>query len=191
MSRSGSKDSPHVYVLRPAHAWRAIVAVALAVGVALAVAACGGSSPKNSHRTKAADALLAFSECMRAQGVTNFPDPSTRGGIQLPQGMNPGSPSFRGARTACWHLLPGGGPNGHRLTKQQIAAMVATSECMRQHGVTDFPDPYAVSGNGPPNLNPKDYSSVEMGGGEVLAIPKSIDENSPVFTQAAKDCKFH
>jgi hypothetical protein len=164
----------------------------LALVVALAVAACGGSSPKNSnHRTNAADALLAFSDCMRSHGVTNFPDPGSNGGIQLPAGSNVRSPAFRAAQSTCFHLMPGGGPNGHRLTQRQIAAMVATSECMRQHGVTGFPDPYAVSGNGPPNLNPADYSSIQMGGGEVLAIPKSINENSPVFTKAAKTCNFH
>jgi hypothetical protein len=132
---------------------------------------------------------------MRAHGVTNFPDPGGGGGGRIElnlagTGINVASPAFRAAQLACVHLLPGGGPNGHRLSRQQIAAMVATSECMRRHGVTGFPDPYAVSGNGLPNLNPADYSSIRVGGGEVLAIPNSINENSPVFLQAAKACKF-
>jgi hypothetical protein len=169
-----------------------ILAVTLALVGAAAIAACGGSSPNRSNRaSNAAHALLALSECMRAHGVTNFPDPSGHGINLTGTGINPATPAFRSAQTTCFKLMPGGGPNGHKDTKQQIDAMVATSECMREHGVTGFPDPYAWSGNGPPNLNPADYSSVEAGGGEVLAIPKSIDENSPVFTQAAKTCHFH
>jgi hypothetical protein len=175
--------------LRPTR--RVFPAAILALACGVSIAACGGSSPGKSsgHRAGRA-AFLPFSECMRAHGVTNFPDPANGGGINLPAGMNPAAPTFRSAQAACFHLMPGGGPNAHRLSQQQIAAMVATSECMRRHGVTGFPDPYAVSGNGPPNLNPADYSSVMMGGGEVLAIPKSIDENSPAFTKAAKACNF-
>jgi hypothetical protein len=173
---------------------RGWLAASLAVACAVSVAACGGSSPKKTNRSGRVDAsMLAHSECMRAHGVTNFPDPGGGGGgdINLSgTGINVASPAFRAAQSACFHLLPGGGPNGHKLSKQQIAAMVATSQCMRQHGVTGFPDPYAVSGNALPNLNPADYSSIQMGGGEVLAIPKSINENSPAFQQAAKTCHF-
>lgn len=165
------------------------MAIALAVACAVAITACGGSSPKKSTRAANRSAFLSFSECMRSHGVTNFPDPSTEGGIQLPAGMNPAAPSFRAAQRACFHLMPGGGPARHPLSKQQIAAMVKTSECMRQHGVTGFPDPYS-SPSGPPNLNPANYSSVEYGGGEVLAIPKSIDLNSPVFKQASQACHY-
>lgn len=191
MSGGGSKNSPHVYVFRPADSWRLLVVVAIGPVLALAVAACGGSSePNNSHAgSKSANAFLAFSECMRAHGVTNFPDPSSRGGIALPAGMNPAAPSFRSAQAACRHLMPGGGPGGHRATKRQVAAMVATSECMRQHGVSGFPDPFAAP-NGPPTLNPARYSTIQDMGGEVIAIPKSIDVNSPVFKQAAKACKY-
>jgi hypothetical protein len=163
----------------------------LAVICAVAIAACGGSSPSRSGHSGHRDPLLAMSECMRAHGIRNFPDPGTSGGINLDgTGINPAAPAFRTAQTACFRRMPGGGPNGHRLSRQQIAAMVATSACMRRHGVTGFPDPYSVSGSGPPNLNPADYSSIEMGGGEVLAIPKSINQRSPVFVQAAKDCHF-
>jgi len=132
---------------------------------------------------------------MRAHGVTNFPDPgggAGGGGINLNgTGINPQSPAFRAAQSTCFHLMPGGGPNGHRLSRQQVAAMVATSNCMRQHGATGFPDPYSVPLGGLPHLNPANYSSVQVGGGEVLAIPKSIDTNSPVFKKASQTCNFH
>ena len=172
--------------MAPRFTRRAAFAVILAIACAAALAACGGSSPKKSH----SDPMLALSECMRAHGIANFPDPSGHGINIGGTGINRAAPAFKAAQSTCFKLMPGGGPNGHRMSKQQIDAMVATSECMRAHGVTGFPDPYAASGSGPPNLNPADYGSVEESGGEVLAIPKSINESSPAFEQAAKTCHF-
>jgi len=166
---------------------RAVPITLLAVAFPVVLAACGGSSPgRSSSHPSAHSAFLAVGECMRSHGVTDFPDPNGNG-ITLPPGVNPAAPSFRSAQAICSHLMPGGAPNGHKDSKQ----LVATSECMRAHGVTGFPDPYSYSGSGPPNLNRRtDYSSVRAGGGEVLAVPKSIDENSPAFRQAAKACHF-
>ena len=45
---------------------------------------------------------------MRAHGVTNFPDPRPgSGGIQIPDNLNPRSPSFRSAQQACKQLRQG------------------------------------------------------------------------------------
>ena len=127
---------------------------------------------------------------MRSHGVTNFPDPSSHGGLQLPTGFNTQAPSFKAAQTACFHKLPGGGPGNQKPTKQQVDQEVAVSECMRAHGVTGFPDPTVHTG-GPPNVNPAQYSAVEDRGGVIIAIPKSIDTNSPVFKHASQTCNFH
>jgi len=130
---------------------------------------------------------------MRAHGVTNFPDPSgSGGGINISgTGINPRSPAFRAAQTVCFKLLPGGGPNSHTASAAQIREADATAQCMREHGVTGFPDP--IISNKPPydlNLNPANYSSIEAGGGMIIAIPRSIDAQSPAFENAAKACKF-
>jgi hypothetical protein len=164
----------------------------IAAAIALALAGCGSSGkPKSSSRSAHANQFLAFSQCMRAHGVTNFPDPSSSGGIQIGNGsgINPSAPSFRAAQAACFHLLPGGGPGRGKPSAAAMHQMVAMSACMRAHGVTGFPDPTESSG-GPPNLNPADYSLVEDRGGVVLAVPKSIDPNSPVFQRASAACGF-
>jgi hypothetical protein len=68
--------------------------------------------------------------------------------------------------------------------------MVRTSECMRAHGVTGFPDPTTT-----PPANPQDYSIVDgiggLSGGLFLLVPKTINVDSPAFKQAAKTCSFH
>jgi hypothetical protein len=60
---------------------------------------------------------LAFSACMRAHGVTNFPDPTfTGGGIRIAlnsnSGIDPNSPVFKAAQAACGSLGPKGSAGG-------------------------------------------------------------------------------
>ena len=125
---------------------------------------------------------------MRSHGITNFPDPSTGGGIQLSSssGINPFSPGFKAAQAACGKLLPGGGPGGKgHPSAQAEKQMLQISECMRAHDVTGFPDPTTTPPSSPP------------GGGIALAhdgvflvVPSTIDINSPAFKQAAATCHF-
>ncbi len=151
------------------------------------LAACGSSSSRASSATASRVAqVIAFAGCMRSHGVPNFPDPTSGGGIHIDpsSGINPFSPSFRTARAACAKLLPGfGGPQ--RPSEQTRQAMVAESECMRSHGVMGFPDPTLT----PPTSTGGD-SSVIGRDGVFLAIPNTIDVNSPAFKQAAAVCKL-
>jgi hypothetical protein len=84
-----------------------------------------------------------FSACMRKHGVTNFPDPNGQGVIEIHSGMgiDPGSPTFNAARTACDKLLPNGGQPTPAEQAQRQQQMLAFSKCMRAHGIKDFPDP--------------------------------------------------
>jgi hypothetical protein len=71
-----------------------------------AMVALGGTGPSiKPDPTK----LLAFSRCMRAHGVPDFPDPSSGGGVQLQGGagsdLNPNNPAFQAAQNACQSLL--------------------------------------------------------------------------------------
>ena len=119
---------------------------------------------------------LKFSQCMRAHGVSNFPDPNGQGqiGIDSSTGIDPRSPTFQSAQKACRKLLPNGGqPTPQQLAKAKQAAL-AFSQCMRKHGVKDYPDP--------------DFS----GGGVSLRIggkPGSdLDPNNPTFKAARTAC---
>jgi hypothetical protein len=84
-----------------------------------------------------------FSSCMRKHGVTNFPDPNGQGQISISSGMgiDPGSPTFRSAQTACRKLLPNGGQATPEQRAEMQREMLAYAQCMRAHGITDFPDP--------------------------------------------------
>jgi predicted amidohydrolase YtcJ len=53
---------------------------------------------------------LKFVACMRAHGLSAFPDPQVNSGgiaMQLPKDMSPNSPVFRAAQQACKKLMPG------------------------------------------------------------------------------------
>jgi len=52
--------------------------------------------------------LLKFSQCMRGHGVPKFPDPTSTGLDLNGSGINPRSPQFQAAMTACQHVLPAG-----------------------------------------------------------------------------------
>lgn len=165
------------------------ITIILACG--LAVAACGASSGgPSTAASKGYSQALEFSKCMRSHGVSNFPDPSTGGGgVQLSigpgSGINPRSPAFQSAQASCKHLMPGGGPGSGPPNPQVKVHFLQISECMRAHGISDFPDPRSGS---PPSTGA--YSAVMAGPGFYLAIPSAINPQSPAFEQAAAACNF-
>lgn len=156
----------------------------------LVIAACGSSVNPSKAAPKSYGQALDFSRCMRSHGLSNFPDPSRTGhGIQLSagpsSGVNPQSPAFQQAQQACKHLLPGGGQPSAQASAQAKAHLLHISECMRAHGISGFPDPTTS-----PPSSPAGYSAIMGRGGVFLAIPSSIDTQSPAFNQAAAACKF-
>ena len=171
---------------------RHISGFALAALSVLALAACGSAATAGQGtsgqgpRAKSAGMGIQFSDCMRAHGLSNFPDPSPGGGIQInsSSGINPASPAFQSAQHACSKLLPGGGPGGSEVPAARKLQMVRLAQCMRRHGLTTFPDPTAT----PPS--PGAGLGLAFGGpGAFIAVPRSLMQ-SPAFNQAAAACGF-
>ena len=130
----------------------------LATVTAVLLAACGGSSkPPTSGSSGSSHKALAFSNadkyptCMRAHGVTNFPDPQVNGNtltLQLTPSIT-GSPAFKSAQKACAQLLPAGkgqlnGPNPAQQTASR-EGLLAFAACLREHGFPSFPTPPATA----------------------------------------------
>lgn len=146
---------------------RTAVAIVITAGLALLAAACGGSSgghvaqlgPTTSKSSTSISSVqagaVAFSACMRAHGVPKFPDPNPDGAIPKVnlQELGVSSSQFQQAQTACQHLLPTTsvedsvteclstgdcpGPLLHEIMTEGLRY----ARCMRNHGVTNFPDP--------------------------------------------------
>jgi hypothetical protein len=168
---------------------RGPAALLVLTACALVLAGCGSSMKPANPAASAHSAALRFSECMRAHGVTNFPDPGSGGGIQIHpgSGLNPRSPAFQSAQQDCSKLLPGGGPFGGRLDPNSRSLMLRLAMCMRAHGLTTFPDPTtsrpSLTGNGPAGL-------VLGRGGYFLSLPPGVNPTSPAFQHAAVACGF-
>lgn len=120
-----------------AHTHRPLVALAMAAvigsaGLALAVQA--GADPAGQERA------VKYSECMRANGVADFPNPNADG--QFPYGgISVPKATWQKAVGACAGLEPSGwSADAGRTPAQQVAAL-KFAQCVREHGVPDFPDP--------------------------------------------------
>lgn len=78
-----------------------------------------GGKPTPAQIAQRQQQMLAFSVCMRANGIKDFPDP-TNGGLQLQGGpgsdLNPSDPAFQKAQQACQSKLPGKPTGGAPLT---------------------------------------------------------------------------
>jgi hypothetical protein len=133
------------------------LAALAAIAMAALISACGSSAPAGTgssgggNNTAAnAQKAVKFAECMRSNGVSEFPDPGSSGnltidGIANGSSLDPSAPAFKQAISACKNLEPAGFTGRKRSAQEQQAAL-KFAECMRENGVPDFPDP---TPNGP------------------------------------------
>ena len=190
-----------------------LASIVLASGTVLLVG-CGGvsnpgvarlssgvSSTGTAGATRAASqragspesAALAFAGCMRSSGVPDFPDPQAGGGFRFHPGagVDPSSVAFKAAQAKCKQFLPNvGGPgSGAPISAQALAHWLKIAQCMRRHGVADFPDPRATAPSDPRAAlgGSGTLSDIE---GAIFVFPGTIDQQLPVFTRAATACAF-
>ena len=130
--------------------------VAALVIVALIGAGCGssassdaGSATSTSTATKQQptnrDKAVEFAECMRDNGVSGFPDPDASGtltidGVLNGSSLNPDSAEWKKAISACRDLQPAGF-TGRKATASEQQLRLKFAQCIRENGVSDFPDP--------------------------------------------------
>ena len=118
--------------VRAAATWMLFLTVALA--------ACAPAKANPAPVDPEAGRLYA--QCMRANGMPDFPDPDAEGRLRGPGHEAQDDPKFKAAAEACRALAPGG---EHRNTNDPAALeqMRKFSQCMRDNGLPDFPDPDA------------------------------------------------
>lgn len=179
---------------RPRPALLALATLALAAACGGAASGSSGVASLGSTTTTAkessagssagsqskADAALKYSQCMRSHGVPNFPDPSISGDkatIQIKgspgSGLDPNSPQFQAAQSACRGLLPNGGQPSPQQRAQAQDAAVHFAQCMRSHGI-NIPDP---------------QTSTSGGIGIKITPGQGVDPNSPQFQAAQSACQ--
>jgi hypothetical protein len=105
--------------------------------------AARAEGPRSSGQAPLAEAE-AYSQCMRSHGVSNFPDPvlTPSGGYGYrTRGIDPQSAAFQAALQACKGLPSPWQAAGQQLTAAQQQAWLSWADCIRAHGVPNFPDP--------------------------------------------------
>lgn len=160
-----------------------LAVVPAAAALALLAAGCGGASPRVANITtsttatttqqNAQNGLLAFSRCMRANGIPSFPDPQhfASGSIKLTihhLGIGT-SATLQTAMNTCRHLLPAGYTNnnsgGQQITPADKRDYLKAAACMRRHGFPDIPDPTfqnnSITWNMPPTVNQNSPAAVK------------------------------
>ena len=168
---------------------RSVLGALLGVGCVVVLAACGSTHSTGYHNRHypygAPNVPISMSKCMRANGVPNFPDPRegpNGGGVGWPgggpvmissdvlliMGQQLAGPVVASAAKSCREYMGGSGapptvPEGERV------AAIANAECMRKHGVPNFPDP-------------------TFSGGQFNAQLAGVNPQSPAFKQAAAAC---
>jgi hypothetical protein len=118
--------------------------------VALIGAGCSNASSEtatdSSGGNKNATKGVKFSECMRDNGVTEFPDPDASGGLTIDGVLNgssldPNSPAWKEAIGACRDLQPAGFTGDGEVSAEEQERRLEFAQCIRDNGVEDFPDP--------------------------------------------------
>jgi hypothetical protein len=116
---------------------------------------------------------------MRSHGVADMPDPTNSGAVNVhfqtggkdgspvSSGIVRTSPQYLSADKACRPLLPGGVPTPAE-TERALEKGVKVAQCMRSHGVPNYPDPTKAN---------------------VVRLPPDVDPGSPQFQSAQKLCQ--
>jgi len=153
----------------------ALLGLALLVGLASCakpdqddgIATANGLAPSASASTDSdvslRDQMLRYSQCMRDNGVPEFPDPEFSGdgagsggvGITVPDGVS--REKLDAANEKCRQYMPNGGER-QPMDAEELEKLRQFAQCMREHGFPDFPDPtdegMAIDGSQHPDWTP-------------------------------------
>lgn len=139
---------------------------------ALATAAVAGmaTSPGMGAQSRPPDleAMIRYSQCIRANGYAEFPDPAGDGRLLLRLDAKD-APRFEAAQKACKDKLPPGLPVADEgMTPERMQALLGFARCVRNKGVKDFPDPSAAG---------------------VFELGANVDMEAPQTRRALESCR--
>jgi hypothetical protein len=125
---------------------RSLPLIGLVAALALA-AACGTAAAQTPAAQPSADPAAIyrqFAQCVRDHGQPDFPDPTldSQGQPQLPPGVEKPPTSIMQACASILNRLPAS-LRPRSATANDPAMMRRFAQCMRAHGIDDWPDPNA------------------------------------------------
>ncbi|MCZ9347435.1 hypothetical protein NGM37_58035 [Streptomyces sp. TRM76130] len=125
----------------------ALLAVAAAAGCSDSDAAEAGGDESSASAGSGFEQALAYAQCMRENGVPDYPDPDQGddGKVVLSPGDGADDEKTQAAQEACRDKMPQGVARD-RNGPADASKLNAWAECIRQNGVPEFPDPEIEGG---------------------------------------------
>jgi hypothetical protein len=156
--------------------------------VALVGVGCSKEPAENGNagNTNAGQAqAVKFAQCMRDNGVSEFPDPDPSEGLTIDgvlngSSLNPSSAAWKSAIAACEDLQPQGFTGDEEVTAEERETRLEFARCMRDNGVKDFPDP----ANGEPPVDTTRIPSSATEGGMTI-LNAAMQKCGDVLAEAA------
>jgi hypothetical protein len=101
------------------------------------------ASPSGNEQALALSIGREFAQCARQHGKPDFPDPAIQDGVlAFPGATKEAQLAVQDACASILQQLPPSMQQRNRPpTAEELAKLRQFSQCMRQHGVPDWPDP--------------------------------------------------
>lgn len=115
-------------------------------GCGTGAASSAGATQTASLQQRARVVWLDYARCARAHGAPDFPDPQvdSQGHASFPGSATTTKSEagqVQGACGAILNQLPAAAKTNANPTPAQLRQLVAVARCMRQHGLSQWPDP--------------------------------------------------
>ena len=122
----------------------AALAVVVLIGAGCSDAPDENGSAGNTNADY--ETAVKFAECMRDNGVSEFPDPDASDGLTIDgvvngSSLDPSTSVWKNAIGACKDLQPAGFMGDEDISAEEQEVRLEFAQCMRDNGVEDFPDP--------------------------------------------------
>lgn len=145
----------------------------ISCATALAMAAVASIDAHAQATPIDVDKMVKYAQCIRANGVPDFPDPAPDGSMRFKLDPKTGD-KFEAAQRACKDKASSAVASmDQNATPERMKALVAFATCVRAKGVKDFPDP---SPNGTFEITSQ---SIDMTAAQAQGALKACRESNP------------
>ena len=136
--------------------------------ITLTLALCATGCGKDAGGQNSDASGLKYSQCMRSQGISWYPDPQPNGDMVASEPPGDDHQKLEAAEQACRKYNPINEANP--ISSEDFAKLRKMSQCMRDQGIAKYPDP-------------------DPNGGVTLDKSSGISPDDPSFKKALDECK--
>lgn len=143
------------------------------------LAACSGPTTPTGAAPASDDppGWTAYAQCMRDNGLPDFPDPDREGHIPIEDdSLDMDSDVAKKANETCEPLMP---KESEAEQQEDYNADLEFAKCMRKEGIPGFPDPPAPGSEPATQGDTNDGTGFELGSEQFKAVVETCGELLP------------